>query len=499
MRLQLRPYQEGMREFAAARPMCALWAGPGLGKTATALTVMQDSLRDRWDVGRWLVVAPRLVALDAWPRQLQRWDEFRGLSYRNIGAPDFGLKAEIDQATGRRTGLTFGGRADKAAVKKVLREYREDIHLVAWHMLPWLVRVYGANWPYDGLVLDESIFAANSTSLAHRAAWHVVQNLRAVARCIQLTGAPIPNGYEQLHGQIRLLDGGAMLGKSLTEFRHQWMTPETRGRDGTVYRWKLRRGAKEEIDSRVSELAVSLRTEDYLQLPPMMVNPVWVTLPPRARELYDEMERELLVQLEGRAVLAPNEAVKVFKLMQLANGAVYDGAGDYHGVHAEKLERLEEIVSVAGGPVLLAYSWEHDWQRIRQRFGAHAHHVTEAGALDRFRAGKIKLMGMHPGSGAHGLDGLQDVSSTAVWFGATHNADHWLQFNKRLHRDGQRADRVMVHQLMAADTIEEYVSGVVLAGKVEGQDGLLEAVGMRRERMGGRVSQTDAPAFDFAG
>lgn len=450
----------------------------GFGKTPTTLAAIEDSLNDRFDTERWLVVAPKLVALDAWPRQLRRWEQFKHLSWRNLTAADFGLKAEfVDLGNGdkKRAGLTFGERADKAAVKRVLQTMREQIHIVSWDMFPWLVKAMGRSWPYDGLVLDEAIFAANATSTRHRAAWQVVHALGKVKRLIELTGSPMPNSLEQLHGQIRLLDGGAALGKSKTAFQSNWMMPKTMINGRTVS-WKPQPGAQEAINGLLAGLCMSVKGSAYLDLPECLVAPFNVSLPSGARQVYDELMAELLSTLDnGTEILAPGQAQLVGKLQQVAQGAVYDSEKKWHAVHDAKLDALTELVDITEGPILLAYKYGHDWERIKALFGKHAMNVKEKGALDKFRGNKVKLLCMQPGSGAHGLDGLQEVSSTAIWYGATYNADHWGQFNARLHRDGQRANRVVIHQILAADTIEQYLAGRVIPNKLQQEEILLEA------------------------
>jgi hypothetical protein len=490
--LVLRPYQEDMRAFVWARPRAALWADMGLGKTPVALTCMVDSLYDRVDVSRWLVVGPKLVVADAWPRQLRRWSCFRGLRWRLLGAEDFGMKvARADN--GRAAGLTFGGRAEKRAAKLGFLAGREPVTLVSWDWLPWLVKACGVNWPWDGLVLDEAIFAQSSTSDRHKAVYHVVHRLKAVTRVLELTGAPNPNGYQMLHGQMRLLDGGEALGDTLTDFRRQWMVPDKLDRrSGQVWSWRLGPGCRAEIDRRLQGLAVSLRSDDYLSLPPLVLNPIWIELPMRARRTYDDMERDLVARVDDVDVLAASQGVLVSKLLQIAGGVMYSNAGVPLELHTAKLDRLAELLEAEPGPVLLAYPFRPDWDRIKRRFPA-ARHVREVGALDAFRQGRCKLLCMHPASGGHGLDGLQEVSSCAVWYGATYNADHWLQFNARLRRDGQRGDRVVVHQLLAADTIEEYVAGTVLSEKLSEHEHLLRALMMRRTMRassGGRYGST---------
>ena len=452
----------------------------GLGKTPTSLLVVDDCLHDRIDGGRWLVVAPKHVAADTWPRALRRWEQIQYVSWRHLTFENLDLKAAyVPTATGKRkVGMTFGERSDKASAKRMLQQFPEQLHICSWDLFPWVVEAYGANFPYDGLILDESLNAQNSTSQRHKAAYHVIHRLKRVQRVIMLSGMPSPNGYEQWHGQMRLLDGGSRLGNSKSEFYSRWMVPKKRGPDGVVWSWKLATGAKDEIDRLVGELCVSLSTKDYLNLPEMLINPLQVTLPPAARAAYDELEEDLVTQIEGQTILAPSAGVKVGKLLQICNGAVYDKGKKPHRIHDAKLETLQEALEGISGPALLAYSFAHDWERIRG-LGKGFAHVSDPGALDSFRSGKLKLLAMHPES-ADGLDGLQNVCSNAIWFGATYNAKHWGQFNFRLWRDGSNASQVVIHQILAGDTLEDSVAGKTLPDKVDEQDSMLEAISLRR-------------------
>jgi hypothetical protein len=472
-------------EWAAEHPRCAWFVSMGLGKTPAALTVVHRSLNDWFDTSRWLVVAPKLVALDTWPRQLRMWQQFSHIPFEHVGFEQLQLQADTVLVNGvkKRVGLTLGSREEKRDTKARLLTMQAPVHLCSWDALPWLVKAYGSAWPYDGIVLDESLNAQNSTSDRHKAAFQVIHRLGKVSRVIELAGAPAPNGYEALHGQMRLLDGGERLGASKTAFYERFMVPAKRGPNQVVWTWKLARGGREDIDGRVGELCMSLKASDYLVLPPEVVNPILVTLPPAAREAYDTLERELVVQLGDTEILAASQGVAVSKMLQIANGFAYDSAKRAHGLHDEKLDRLVELVEASSGPVLLAYSFQADWDRIKAKFKSHAGHVKEPGALQRFRDGKTKLLCLHPASGAEGLDGLQDVSSEAVWYGATYSARHWLQFNARLTRDGQRAGRVVIHQILADDTIEGYVAGRALPAKIEEQELLLDAL---RWRVSGR-------------
>ena len=515
--LKLRPYQEAAREFGHRVHRHANWQTMGLGKTPTTLQLIDDSINDFLDTERWLVVGPRFVVADAWPRQLRMWRQFARLTWRQVTYADLDLEPTVVHEVGgkqvevplsvwkqipeaerpkgaRKGGLCFGTRIDKRLTKKALLQHREQVHLCSWDAFPFLSELYGQNFPYQGVVFDEADFIANSTGARGRAAWHVTQRLfdangaHKVKRVVELTGTPSANGYEQLHGQIRVLDGGARLGKTKEEFYAAWMMPDqVDRRRGTVYSWKLAPGCKEQIDQKVAEIAFSLQAKDYLSLPELIVNPIWVDLPSDARRVYDELEDDLVTQVGDSEILAPSASVLVGKLRQLANGAVYDDKGTAITTHDAKLEALEDIVEATPGPILLAFNYLSDWERIRKHLGNRAVHINAPKSLDRFREGKIKVLGMHPASGAHGIDGLQDVSSTAVWFGATYDARHWEQFNARLHRSGQQANRVVVHQILASDSIEGYIAGRALPAKIEEQEALLAAV---RLRVSSRVSET---------
>lgn len=504
MTRELRPYQRGMVDWAhdtraGAIRACGLGADMGLGKTAASLHIIDDSLNDFCDTSGWVVVAPRLVAEDGWSRELRKWANLHHLSMRVITLEDLDLEAlvaiegpggkqiEIPMSTWRampeprpkswRCGLCLGPRQDKAATKKRLLGYTEDIHVVSWQRFPWYVRAHGTGYRRDGLVLDESHFVANSTSDVHKAAYHVVHRLGAVKRVIELSGKP--GGIEDMHGQMRVLDGGVRFPKTKTDFYAEWMVPDKVDRKrAIIYSYKPREDRADAARALIGELWTSLKSSDYLQLPPLVLNPVMVRLGAEARALYDRLERDLVVEVGGAEILAPSQAALANKLRQIANGAVYDTEKAWHAVDDAKLDALEDIVESANSPIVLAYAFKPDWERIVGRIKG-AVHIRAPHALERFRAGKIRVLGMHPESGAFGTDGLQDVSSTAVWFGATYVPRYWYQFNARLPRDGQRADRVVLHQILAEDTIEEYVAGKHLPDKLEEQEFLLDVIKWR--------------------
>lgn len=466
MKFLPREYQELMLEFGTNNPRCGLWADMGLGKSVVAATIVQQSLDSPFDVDRWLVVAPKLVAEDTWPREFAKWDHLACIEYLQLDASYFDLTVDSKKT------LVF---RDKKETKKRLLALNQPVHVVSWDFLPWLVRAMGSSWPYTGLILDEATFAQDQSSLRHKALWSVQERAH---RMIQLTGSPMPNGYGQIYGQLRLMDGGKRLGRTLSSYREQFMEPDKRNwHTGQIYSWKLRPGAKERIDKKIADVCMSLATADWLDLPDQIVNDIFITLPAKARAFYDELEEEMVAE----DIIAASAGVLYGKLMQVASGQVYGDNDKVKLLHSVKLDRLAEIIEATDGPILLAYNYTSEWDAICRRF-KFAQHVKDKGVLNKFRAGEVRLMGMHPASGAHGLDGLQLVCSVAVWFGATINLEHWRQFNKRIHRSGTTADKVIIHRLLAADTIEEEVAHIRLEEKASEEDALLEAVKGRKKK-----------------
>lgn len=463
---QLREYQRHAVERAFETPSIALHIEQGLGKTAATGHLIDRCLHDSYDVGRWLIVGPKMVAKDVWTREFGRWDTLRHLlpMTRVLTFADLSL-----QRVGRE--LDF---RDKRATKKHLLGLQERVHVASFDALPWLVHAYGANWPYEGLVIDEAEFVKHASSLRHKAVWHVAQARGYVKRQVQLTGTPAPQGRVDLYGQIRLLDGGARLGRTQHEFQSRWCVPDKRSRE-RIFSWKVPESQWAAMDRALADVVVSMRSKDWLELPELVVNDLEVELPERAQEFYDELERELVAQIGDSQVLAPSAAALRVKLLQVCNGAVYAPGGAVEPVHDAKLERLGELVEGASGPVLLAYAFQHDWDRIRAFLGKRVRNVKEHGALDAFRRGGVRVLAMHPASGGHGLDGLQDVASEVVWFGGGYTTSQWLQLNARLHRSGQRAGRVVVHRLMARGTVEGAVAANVAANMDE-QSAFIEAL-----------------------
>lgn len=472
-----RPAQEAMLAHLgrlAAEPGLALHAGCGVGKTVVTGTHVVESLFDRMATHRWLVVAPKAVAEDTWHREFAKWRHLAFVEPRLLTFEDLGMtRAEI---AGRQAGLEF---AERKETKARLRSLTSPIHVCSYEAFPWVVKATGVNFPYDGLVLDESVFVKSTDSLRFKAAKHVIRKLGVVKETIELTGLPIPRGYEDLRGQFILLDGGQRLGYTKTEFRDRWQEPAVVGRQGQVFQWKVRSDKLADIQAAIGELATSFTHETGIEVYESLQ---YVSLPPKARKVYDDMEAKLLAEVDGTDVLSANAAVKQSKLLQIANGHVFDNDRKNHAIHTAKVDAVVQAIEAATGPVLLAYAYQPDLEMLREALGKKARVAGEAGAVNEFRSGKLPVLLFHPETVAYGVDGFQDVCDTLFWFGAVHRYDWYHQAMMRLDRSGQRSSSVYVRIFVADNTIEEGVYNNVLVPRGQMNDGLLQAIKDRRKR-----------------
>lgn len=496
-----RPDQQDMLAFAETRRRLALWAGMGVGKTPVTLSIMNDSMFNRYETHRWLVACPTMVAHDTWPREAAKWRNLQHLApmMRRIGFADLGLEPgvtvenleteeEVDKRYSeiteedrdekrfkiRKGALVF---RDRAATKKHLMSFPERIHIVAYEALQHVVRGLGSTRHYEGFVPDEVTFLANKMTKSFRAARHLSWKL-GVERLIELTGSPMADDYEELFGQIYLIDEGARLGPTLKEWRRRWCMPDKmNAKTGRIYTWTVRPEAIFLLENRLAEVAL---TTDHDIGVPLVETDKFHDLNGRARELYDKLRKDLFYELEGGADITVGSAAVLFtKLLQAARGAVYDDDKVVRKVDDGRLDLLDEVLQQAGGNVLLGYQYKPDFDRIKERF-KFAVEAREAGAVEKFRDGKIKLLCAHPASMSYGVDGLQGGGHHIVWFGATPVRKHYDQLNKRLHRDGTAADTVFAHRLMARGTIEEDIFFDVLPGKKKLQDATRDACRVKR-------------------
>lgn len=409
----------------------------GGGKTVATLTAINELMFDRFDLSKTLVVAPKRVAEMVWHREAAKWDHLAKLRVAKVlGTKDQRMRGLMQDA---------------------------DVYVINRENFVWLVKLVAESkepWPFDCVVIDENIGFKDRSSKS----WQALKSVRkAIERLYILTGTPDPNGdLLDLWPQISLLDGGKRLGTGITKYKDRWYLPDKRN-GTTIYSWKLKPGARAEIQDLVRDVMVSIDSDT--QLPPRIDNVVPI---PFNRKRYDEMEA---TQISG-AVVAVNPAVLAGKLAQMANGAVYDDQKVVHQIHDGKLDALAEIVE-QGEPVLCFISYVHDWDRIKERFPG-AVKFTGDDVLDDWQAGRIPLMVMHPASGGHGVDGLQVGGNVAVWFGLPFSLDLYEQAVARLQRPGQK-NQVVVHHLVAINTIDERIMRV-LETKGDMQQALIDAV-----------------------
>lgn len=490
MNFQPRPTQQQMYDFVMAREASAVWATMGAGKSAAAAHAAVDKMFDTFEVSRWLIAAPKMTAEITWPNEFAKWDALKKFKVHYVSASDFelspgaivvrdGVEMEIlytevkkGEKVLRKTALAL---PDRRGSKKGILTHRERFTVVSYEFLAWLRRACGVNWPYDGVIADESVFLKNHQT-ARTTALRTARKKGYVRQLVELTGGPQPNGEEDLFSQMLLLDGGRIMGKSLTEFRQKWCFPLTTGRNGQVYKWAVKPELKDRLRQEIAKLAISVTHN--IGIPLVEVDHL-IELPTAALLAYNDLEQQLLHRFDpDSVVLAPNRAVLANKLLQIAQGAIYDQNRLVQVVHDEKLKKLEELMQCTDGPMVVAYPYAHDWLRLSQRFGKHAAKVSPA-AVGDFRAGRLKLLCTHPLSLAFGVDGLQEVSNSVVWFGMTYAADSYYQLNARLHRPGQEQDTVYVHRILADDTIEMDVANIVIPNKIAEEQALLAAVRAR--------------------
>lgn len=404
----------------------------GLGKTVTTLTAVKELKYNRFAVRKVLVIAPKKVAEGTWTKEKDKWEHTKML----------------------RVSQVLGSQAKRIRALNT----PADLYIVNRENVCWLVDYYRNDWPFDMVVVDESSSFKNHRAKRFKALASV-GNL--IDRMVELTGTPSPNGLADLWSQVYLLDGGDRLGKRYTQFRERYFQPDKKGPAGIVYSYEAKPGTEESILQRISDICISMKAEDYLQLPDITYHEIPVKLDERAWKAYLELEREMVLELpeDEEAISAAGAAALSNKLLQLGNGAVYDDDGNYHEVHNCKIEAfLELIESLQGKPALVFYNFRHDRIRLEKALEKMKLRVRELKTMqdeDDWNAGKVDVLLTHPASSAYGLN-LQQGGNHVVWFGLTWNYELYTQANKRLHRQGQE-QKVIVHHLICSGTRDEDV------------------------------------------
>lgn len=450
MRYEPYPYQRAAEEWIIDHPRCCLFLDMGLGKTVVTLTAV-SRLMDCCEVARTLVVAPKRVAETTWSDEAAKWDHLGALRVSRV----IGTEPQRSRAL----------------------DADADVYVIGRDSLAWLVGRLGGESPFDTLVIDELSSFKSTTSIRHKA----MRLLSAMAsRVVGLTGTPAPNGYLDLFGEFRCVDGGERLGRSKTRYRERYFDSVLHNHI-PIRSW-LKPGAAEEIRSRVSDITLSMRASDYLSLPDMVVRDVPVTLPPSVMAAYKALERDSVMSLSPGEVTAANAAALMGKLSQFASGAVYDDGHEARPVHACKLERLEELVEAAGSPVLVYYQYTCDRDRVSARLkGYRVRAYDGPDTLRAWNAGEVDVLLAHPASVAYGLN-MQAGGHVIVWLSTGWNLELYDQANARLHRQGQ-ACPVTVFRLIARGTVDERALEA-LEGKSTEQNALMDAMRKLAESYG---------------
>ena len=440
-------YQQFATDFILNQSICCLMLDMGLGKTVITLTALWQLALDSFDVSRVLVIAPKRVAEDTWPKELAKWEHLTGLT----------------------SSLILGS----AAERKAALQRKAFLYIINRENVAWLVKNH--YWDFDMVVIDElSSFKSNK---AER--FKAMKKVRPmVTRIVGLTGTPAPNTLMDLWPQMYLMDMGQRLGRFIGGFRDRFFLPDKRNRE-IIYSYKPREGAEDAIYALISDICISMKAADYLDMPERIDNRIEVSMSPKERKLYDDFQKDMVLSIGDEELDATNAAALSNKLLQMANGAVYCEDKKVIPIHDRKLDALEDLVEGANGkPLLVAYWYKHDLQRIKARF-KNARCIDTAKDIDDWNAGQIPLALIHPASAGHGLN-LQDGGCTIVWFGLTWSLELYQQLNARLWRQGQK-HTVVIHHIVTKGTHDEDVMRA-LENKDTRQSALIEAV---RARIGG--------------
>lgn len=432
----------------------------GLGKTAVVLSALRHFLTEDTDTRQILVIAPKRVSEVTWPDEIGKWEQFRSLTYTVIAGPATGWPDLIKAKT--------------------------HLHLVGAHNVQRLVNAAAAlrptrdPWPWDTVVIDESSQFKSHKSNRYKS---LFTRMPFINRVIAMTGTPVPNGYMDLWAQIKLLDQGQRLERTITRFEQMYFTKNP------FFVWAkptLRPGAAQIIQQKISDISISMESKDYLNLEPIQYRNILIKSSQQLLKQYKTMKEDLVIQIQGgpstalleQTITAQSAAAAANKLLQLCGGFIYDENRQTYAADESKAEVLDELLEEAqanGKNVLLFYTYKAEEEYILKKY-AHqgAASIQEPDAIKRWNAGEIPLLVLHPASGGHGLN-LQDGGHTVIWYNMTYNLEHWLQGNKRVHRMGQTRP-VVVYALTMEGMLDSHIYNSVLAEKNSLQQALIDAL-----------------------
>lgn len=448
----LHNYQKYSVDFIQNHPSAGLLLDMGLGKTVSTLTAINRLMFEDLEINKVLVIAPKRVAEDTWTKEVEKWEHLKHLRVSRV------LGTEKQRKDALRTDA--------------------DIYVINRENVCWLVAQYRGSLPFDMLVIDE-LSSFKSPKAQRFKALKLVRP--QFSRVVGLTGTPAPNGLIDLWSQIYLLDMGERLGKTITNYRQKYFRPG-RSNGIVVFDYKILDGSEQAIYKQISDICVSMKAEDYLELPPRIDHTTEIVLPDNIQAQYTEFEKDevlkLIEQDEENAISAVNAAALSNKLLQFSNGAIYDADKKVHELHDMKLDALEELIEAANGePVLIFYSFRHDISRIKRRLKAYKpRELINSNDIDDWNAGKIQVLLAHPAGAGHGLN-LQKGGNIVVWFGLTWSLELYQQANARLHRQGQTKP-VQIYHILCKGTMDEDVMKAI-AGKADKQESLMQAVKAR--------------------
>lgn len=433
-RENLHKYQLACINHIISHPFCGVFLEMGLGKTATTLTAVYDLIYDYLEIDSVLVIAPKRVAESVWEEEAKNWEHLKSLTFSKI----------------------IGNQQQRiSAFNK-----KADIHIISRDNIAWLCAYCGGSkLPFDMIVVDElSSFKSYKSQR-----WKALKLAQpCFKRFVGLTGTPAPNSLIDLWPQIYLMDRGTRLGKTITAYRNMYFRPgQTNG--NVVYNYNLIDGSEQAIHEKISDICISMKSEDYLQMPIRTDNFIKLKLPDNIKKQYDEFEKEKVIELFSQSlnddveVSVLNAAALSNKLLQFANGAIYDENRNVYAIHDVKLEALKELIEDANGkPILIAWSYQHDRDRIMSYLKSFKpRELKKPQDIIDWNQGKIQVMLAHPASAGHGLN-LQAGGSIIIWFGLTWSLELYQQFNARLYRQGQK-EHVIIHHLIMQGTHDEDV------------------------------------------
>ena len=436
-------YQAYAIDYIETHPIAAVLLDMGLGKTVISLTAIADLLFDSFEAHRILVVAPLRVARDTWPAEIAKWEHLQHLTYAVcVGTPKERLMALLSGA---------------------------DITIINRENLGWLIDSSGFDFDYDMVIIDELSSFKNHKSKRFQSLMKVRPKVK---RIIGLTGTPSSNGLMDLWAEFKLLDFGERLGRFITHYRNNYFIPDKRNGE-IIYSYKPMPYAEDAIYRRISDITISMKSTDHLQMPELITSQYEVQLSEEETQRYEELKADFILELPEGEITAANAASLTGKLSQLANGAIYDDDGNIIEFHDRKLDALEDLIEAANGkPLLVAYWFKHDLQRIKKRFNVRE--IKSSKDITDWNNGDIPVAVIHPASAGHGLN-LQAGGSTLIWFGLTWSLELYQQTNARLWRQGQTSGTVVIEHIITKGTIDERILKALSLKEVT-QNALIDAV-----------------------